>query len=137
MEPKYSFGCSISKPNGCLLNPEGSRMIFFEECKNPPKPNLKIHTHLFYTNHLGEPGGYKSSEKLNIDSAWEKWHELHQKGWTEVYYHYGWGLPFKKRLKKSTIYVYMCQYCYSFVSYILKIIYFQSITLHLLIVVLH
>jgi len=46
-------------------------MIFFEECKNSPKPNLKIHTHLFYTNHLGEPGGYKSSEKLNIDSAWK------------------------------------------------------------------
>ena len=89
MEPKYSFGCSTSKPNGCLLNPEGSRMIFFEECKNLPKTILKIHTHLFYTNHLGEPGGYKSSEKLNIDSAWEKWHELHQKGWTEVYYHYG------------------------------------------------
>ena len=51
--------------------------------------NLKIHTHLFYTNHLGEPGGYKSSEKLNIDSAWEKWHELHQKGWTEVSHNYG------------------------------------------------
>ena len=89
METKYSFGCSTSKPNGCLLNPEGSRMIFFEECKNSPKPNLKIHTHLFYTNHLGEPGGYKSSEKLNIDSAWEKWHELHQKGWTEVSHNYG------------------------------------------------
>ena len=89
MEPKYSFGCSSSKPNGCLLNPEGSRMIFFEECKNSSKPNLKIDTHIFYANHLGEPGGYKSSEKLNIDSAWEKWHELRQKGWTEVYYHYG------------------------------------------------
>ena len=89
MAPKYSFGCGTSKPNGCLLNPEGSRMIFFEECKNPPKPNFKIHTHLFYTNHLGEPEGYKSTEKLNIDSAWEKWNELHQKGWTEVYYHYG------------------------------------------------
>ena len=62
MEPKYSFGCSTSKPNGCLLNPEGSRMIFFEECKNSAKPNFKIYTHLFYTNHLGEPGGYKSSE---------------------------------------------------------------------------
>ena len=89
MEPKYLFGCSTSKPSGCLLNPEGSRMIFFEECKNPPKHNLKIDTHLFYTNHLGEPGGYKSSEKLNIDSAWEKWNELHQKGWTEVSYYYG------------------------------------------------
>ena len=64
MESKYSFGCSTSKPNGCLLNPEGSRMIFFEECKNSTKPSFKIHTHLFYTNHLREPGGYKSSKKL-------------------------------------------------------------------------
>ena len=31
----------------------------------------------------------KVSEKLNIDSAWEKWHELHQKGWTEVLHNYG------------------------------------------------
>ena len=89
MEPKYSFGCTTSKPNGCLLNTEGSRMIFFEECKNSARPNFKIDTHLFYTNHLGEPGGYKSSEKLNIDIAWEKWHELHKKGWTEVAHNYG------------------------------------------------
>ena len=89
MKPKYSFGCSTSKPNGCLLNAEGSRIIFFEECKNSLEPNSKIHTHLFFTNHLGAPGGYKSSEKLNIDSAWKKWHELHQKGWTEVSHNYG------------------------------------------------
>ena len=89
MRTNYSFGCGTSKPNGCLLNPEGSRMIFFVECEILHKTNLKIHTHLFYTNHLGEPGGYKSSEKLNIDSAWEKWDELHRKGWTEVSYHYG------------------------------------------------
>ena len=89
MKPKYSFGCSTSKPNGCLLNPEGSRMIFFEECTNSLKPNLKIHTHIFYANHLVEPGGYKSSEQLDIDSAWEKWHDLCHKGWTEVPYRYG------------------------------------------------
>ena len=64
-------------------------MNFLEECKNSAKPNLKIHTHLFYKNQLGETEGCKSSEKLNIDSAWEKWNELHQKGWTEVYHHYG------------------------------------------------
>ena len=85
----YSFGCGTSKPNGCLLNPEGSKIIFFEECKKYSKTNLKIHTHIFYTNHLGEPAGYKISERLNIDSAWEKWHQLHQKGWTEVHYEYG------------------------------------------------
>ena len=44
---------------------------------------------LFFTTHLGEPGGYKSSEKHNIDSAWEKWHELQHKGWTEVSHNYG------------------------------------------------
>ena len=66
MEPNYSFDCSTIKTNECLLNPEGSRMIFFEECKRSPKTNLKIHTHIFYTNHLGETGGCKFSEKLNI-----------------------------------------------------------------------
>ena len=89
MREKYSFGCSTYTPNGCLLNPEGSKMIFFEECKNSHKTNLKIHTHLFYTNHLGEPAGYKFSEKFNIDLAWEKWDQLHQKGWTEVSHDYG------------------------------------------------
>ena len=89
MRSNYSFGCSSSSPNGCLLNPEGSRLIFFEECKNSPKNNLKIHTHIFYTNHTGEPAGFKSSERLSIDSAWEKWHQLYQKGWTEVSHDYG------------------------------------------------
>tara|TARA_B100000886_G_scaffold307177_1_gene240056 strand:+ start:502 stop:669 length:168 start_codon:yes stop_codon:yes gene_type:complete len=55
-------------------------MIFFEESKNSLKPNLEIHAHLFYENQLGEPRGYKSSEKPNIDAAWEKWDELHPKG---------------------------------------------------------
>ena len=52
MRRNYSFGCGTSKPNGCLLNPEGSRIIFFEGCKRSLKTNLKTHTHLFYTNHL-------------------------------------------------------------------------------------
>ena len=89
MRSAYSFGCSTYAPIGCLLNPEGSRIIFFEECENYSKTNLKIHTHIFYTNHQGEPAGYKSSEKLNVDSAWEKWHQLHQKGWTEASFNYG------------------------------------------------
>ena len=81
--PNYIFTCSTSKPKGCLLNPESSRMIFFEECKNHPKTNLNNNTHLFYTIHIEESAEYKSSEKLNIDLAREKWHNLHQKGWTE------------------------------------------------------
>ena len=70
----YSFGFGIRKPNGCLLNPEGSRIVFFEECKKSTKTNLKIHTHLFYTNHVGEPKGYQTSERFSSDSAWKKWH---------------------------------------------------------------
>ena len=85
----YSFGCGTSKPNGCLISPEGSKLIFFEECKNPLKTNFKIHTHIFYTNHLGEPAGYQTSERFTIDLAWEKWHQLHQKGWTKASYEYG------------------------------------------------
>ena len=88
-KPNYYFGCCNSPPNGCLLNPEGSKLIFFEECKNSPKNNLKIYTHIFYTNHLGEPAGFKSTEILSINSAWKKWHQLHQKGWTEVSHCYG------------------------------------------------
>ena len=89
MRPNYSFGCSTSAPNGCLLNPEGSRLIFFEECKNSQNNNLRINTHIFYTNHLGEAAGFKFTERLSIDSAWEKWHQLHLKGWTEVSHDYG------------------------------------------------
>ena len=89
IRPNYSFGCSANAPKGCLLNPEGSRLIFFEECKDPQKSNFKIRIHIFYTNHLGEPAGFKSSEKLNIDSAWEKWHQLHHTGWTEASHDYG------------------------------------------------
>ena len=33
-EEQLSFDYGIDKPNGYLLNPKGSRLIFFEECKN-------------------------------------------------------------------------------------------------------
>ena len=51
------------------------------------KPNYSFG--IFYTNHLGEPAGFKSSQRLSIDEAWEKWHQLFQKGWTEVSHEYG------------------------------------------------
>jgi len=82
-------GSLIDPPAGWLFNKKSGLLIFFESYKKSVSNNLKVYTHLFYTNHLGEPGGYKSSEKLNIDSAWKKWHELHRKGWTEVSHNYG------------------------------------------------
>ncbi len=85
----FSYGSRISTPNGCLLNAEGSRLIFFEKCKKSPNSNIKIFTHLFYTNHLGEPAGIKSTSKICLNKAWEKWHELQEHGWTEVSHNFG------------------------------------------------
>ena len=85
----FSYGSRIDTPKGCLLNAEGSRLIFFERCKKSPKNNIKIFTHLFYTNHLGEPAGFKSTNKIRIDEAWEQWNELQEQGWTEVSHNFG------------------------------------------------
>ena len=82
----FSYGSSIDSPNGCLLNAEGSRLIFFERSTKSPKNNLKVFIHLFYTNHLGEPAGLKSTSKIRLDEAWDKWNELQEHGWTEVSY---------------------------------------------------
>ena len=85
----FSYGSSIDSPYGCLLNAEGSKLIFFERCTKSPKNNLKIFTHLFYANHLGEPAGLKSSSKIQLEEAWDKWNELQEHGWTEVPYDFG------------------------------------------------
>ena len=68
MGPIYLFRCRASNPNKCLLDPKSSNTIFFEGCENPTKPNLKIHTHLFYTNHPEKSKGASPLEKLNIVS---------------------------------------------------------------------
>ena len=62
----FSYGSSINSPNCRLLNAEGSRLIFFDKCTKSPKNNLKDFTHLYYTNHLGEPAGLKSTRKIPI-----------------------------------------------------------------------
>ena len=66
---KFSYGIRIDTPNGCLLNAEGSRLIFFERCKKSPQNNIKIFTHTFYTNHLEEPEGFKSTNKIVVEEA--------------------------------------------------------------------
>ena len=82
----FSYGSRVDMPNGCLLNPEGSRLIFFERRKKSPHSNIRVFTHLFYTNHLGEPAGLKSTSQICLNEAWEQWHKLQEQGWTEVSY---------------------------------------------------
>ena len=76
----FSYGSRIDTPNGCLLNPEGSRLIFFERCKKSPQNNIKIFTYTFYINHLGEPAGFKSTSKIVAEVAWKEWHDLQEMG---------------------------------------------------------
>tara|TARA_Y100000589_G_scaffold246997_1_gene234922 strand:+ start:4814 stop:5104 length:291 start_codon:yes stop_codon:yes gene_type:complete len=80
----FSYGSGINAPCGYLLNPEGSRLIFFDRCKKSPINNIKVFTHLFYTNHLGEPVGLKNTRLLDLNCAFETWNELMNNGWTEI-----------------------------------------------------
>ena len=43
----FSYSSFINTPNGCLLNAEGSGLIFFERCNKSPQNNTNIFTHSF------------------------------------------------------------------------------------------
>ena len=80
----FSYGILIDTPNGWILNPQGSYLIFFERYKKSSRKNIKVYTHLFYANELGEPGRLKNTRLHDLDSAIETWNELIAGGWTEV-----------------------------------------------------
>ena len=84
----FSYGSSQETPSGYLLNPAGNRLIFFDRFKKSRKSNIKVLTHLFYTNHLGEPAGLKNTRLLDVDCANETWNELVANGWIEVHYNF-------------------------------------------------
>ena len=78
----FSYGNRIDTPSGWLLNPEGSKIILFMRNKKSARTSIKVLIHTYYTNHLGEPTGIKSSNQLALDEAWDKWHDLQLEGWT-------------------------------------------------------
>ena len=80
----FSYGSLIDAPNGWILHPQGSYLILFERCKKSPRKNIKVYSHLFYANEMGEPGRLKNSRLHDLDSAIETWNELIAGGWTEV-----------------------------------------------------
>ena len=85
----FCYGSRTAAPSGCLLNPEGSRLIFFDRYKKSSICNIKVYTHLFYTNHLGQPAGLKNTRLLDLNCAFETWDELVKNGWTEVQHDFG------------------------------------------------
>ena len=77
-------GSLIDPPNGWLFNQKSGLLIFFESYKKSASNNLKVYTHLFYANELGEPAQLKNSRFHTIECAYETWNELISGGWQIV-----------------------------------------------------
>ncbi len=78
----FSYGYRNEFPSGWLLNPDRSRLILFTKNKKSASNNIRIFAHTYYTNALGEPMTIKSSSQIDLDDAWDKWHDLQLEGWT-------------------------------------------------------
>ncbi len=74
----------IDPPTGGLFNKKSGLLIFFESYKKSVSNNLKVYTHLFYANELGEPAQFKNSRLHSIECAAETWNELISGGWQIV-----------------------------------------------------
>ena len=66
----------IDTSTGWMFNQKSGLLIFFESYKKSVSNNLKVYTHLFYANELGEPAQIKNSRLHSIECACETWHEL-------------------------------------------------------------
>ena len=77
-------GSLIDPPTGSLFNQNTGLLIFFEIYKKSVSNNLKVYTHLFYANELGEPTQIKNSRLHSFDCACETWNELISGGWQIV-----------------------------------------------------
>ncbi|KGF89780.1 MULTISPECIES: DUF1651 domain-containing protein [Prochlorococcus] len=80
----FYSGNLIDPPAGWLFNQKSGLLIFFESYKKSVSNNLKVYTHLFYANELGEPAQLKNSRLHSIEFAFEKWNELISGGWQIV-----------------------------------------------------
>ena len=74
----------IDPPTGWLFNQKSGLLIFFESYKKSVSNNLKVYTHLFYANELGEPAQIKNSRIHSIECARETWDELISGNWQIV-----------------------------------------------------
>ena len=77
-------GSLIDTPTGWLFNKKSGLLILFESYKKSLSNNLKVYTHLFYANELGEPAQLKNSRLHSIECAYETWSELIAGSWQIV-----------------------------------------------------
>ena len=80
----FYSGSLIDPPTGWLFNQKSGLLIFFEIYKKSLFNNVKVYTHLFYANELGEPAQIKNSRLHSIEFACETWKELISGGWQIV-----------------------------------------------------
>jgi len=80
----FYHGSLIDSPIGWLFDQKSGLLIFFESYKKSLPNNLKVYTHLFYANELGEPARLKNSRIHSIECAFETWDELVSGGWQIV-----------------------------------------------------
>jgi len=78
------YGSLIDPPTGWLFNQKSGLLISFEIYKKSVSNDLKVYTHLFYANELGEPAQLKNSRLHSIECAYETWNELISGGWQIV-----------------------------------------------------
>ena len=77
-------GSLLDTPTGWLFNKKSGLLILFESYKKSLTNNLRVYTHLFYANELGEPTQIKNSRLHSIEFACETWQELISGGWQIV-----------------------------------------------------
>ena len=80
----FYSGSLIDPPTGWLFNKKSGLLIYFESYNKSVSNNLKVYTHLFYANELGEPAQIKNSRLHSIECACEKCNELISGGWQIV-----------------------------------------------------
>ena len=62
----FYSGSLIDPPTGWLFNQKSGLLIYFESYKKSVSINLKVYTHLFYANELGEPAKIKKTNLYSI-----------------------------------------------------------------------
>ena len=80
----FYCGRLIDPPTGWLFNKKSCLLILFESYKKSLVNNVKVYTHLFYANELGEPAQLKNSRLHSIECACETSDELVSGGWQIV-----------------------------------------------------
>ena len=80
----FYCGSLIDTPSGWLFSQKRGLLIFFERYNKSESNDLKVYTHLFFSNELGEPSQLKNSRLHSIECAYETWNELITGGWQIV-----------------------------------------------------